>query len=72
LASRAVTSEPVAASPAADERLTHQGFEFLVYRRNDLTLVFWQEREEGVMCVLVGDGDPRAVIQLAFAKAVEG
>jgi Putative zinc-finger len=62
----------IAELPAADERLTHQGFEFLVYRRNGLTLVFWQEREGGVMCVLVGDGDPRAVIQLAFAKAVEG
>jgi anti-sigma factor RsiW len=55
--------------PPAAEVLSHGGFEFHVYRRRNRTLVFWQEGT--VTCVLVGDGVPEDVIQLAFAKAMK-
>lgn len=54
--------------PRPFERRTNGGIVFQIYRDEDLTLVFW--REGSVVCVLVGDGDPETVIQLAFAKAV--
>jgi anti-sigma factor RsiW len=57
--------------PAPARRLTHKGVEFRVYEKDGLTLVFWQEPDGRVTCVLVGDGDPQAVISLAFAKATE-
>jgi len=50
------------------DRRTNDGIAFHIYRDSDLTLVFWEEG--AVVCVLVGDGDPEAVVQLAFAKAV--
>jgi anti-sigma factor RsiW len=54
--------------PAPDERRTDRGVEFLIYRREAHTLVFWRE-PDGVVCVLAGDGAPGAVIALAVAKA---
>jgi anti-sigma factor RsiW len=55
--------------PPPEERREHNGISFRVYRAGALTLVFWQEGE--VVCVLVSDASPEAVIQLAFAKAVK-
>jgi anti-sigma factor RsiW len=55
--------------PAPAEEREHDGIRFLIYRAGDLTLVFWQEGP--VVCVLVGEGDPEAAIQLAYAKAVK-
>ena len=52
--------------PAA--RRGNEGIAFHVYRDSEVTLVFWTEGS--VVCVLAGDGDPEAVVQLAFAKAV--
>jgi anti-sigma factor RsiW len=54
--------------PEPAERRTNGGIAFHVYRDADVTLVFWEEG--AVVCVLAGDGDPEAVVQLAFAKAV--
>lgn len=54
--------------PAAAERLSHGGFEFHVFRRAGRTLVLWREGE--VVCALVGSGDPRRIVELAFAKAM--
>ena len=54
--------------PPPAERRRNNDIEFLVYRDEGLTIVFWQEG--AVMCVLVADGDPEAAVQLAFAKAV--
>jgi anti-sigma factor RsiW len=54
--------------PPPAERREHNGISFQVYRAGGLTLVFWQEGE--VVCVLVSDASPEAVLQLAFAKAV--
>ncbi|MBI4419359.1 MAG: hypothetical protein HY560_00910, partial [Gemmatimonadetes bacterium] len=59
----------VAELPAPAEEREHNGIRFLIYRAGDLTLVFWQEG--AVVCVLVGEGDPEAAIQLAYAKAVK-
>lgn len=47
----------------------HAGFDFYVHRINGKTVVLWQEGS--VTCGLVGDGDPQAVIDLAFAKAMK-
>jgi anti-sigma factor RsiW len=55
--------------PPPEERREHNGIWFQVYRVGALALVFWQEGE--VVCVLVSDASPEAVIQLAFAKAVK-
>jgi len=54
--------------PTPQQRLTNNGIEFLVYRLQEVTAVFWQEGAE--TCVLVSDGDPQTVIDLAFAKAM--
>jgi anti-sigma factor RsiW len=55
--------------PPADTTREHDGIAFRVYRIEDLTLVFWPEGD--VLCVVVGDGDPEALVQLAFAKAMK-
>lgn len=57
--------------PTPERRLSHEGIDFLVYEREGLTLVFWQERNLDVVCVLVGEGDAQLVIDFAFAKATE-
>jgi anti-sigma factor RsiW len=54
--------------PPPTERRTNEGIDFLVYRNDDVTLVFWQEG--AIVCVLAANGDAEAVIRLAFAKAV--
>jgi anti-sigma factor RsiW len=54
--------------PAPESTREHSGFRFQVYRREGVTLVFWPEGE--VLCALVGGGDPEALVQLAFAKAM--
>jgi hypothetical protein len=57
---------PPSAGPS--ERHTHNGTEFTVHRRGNITVVFWQEND-GVTCVLASSGDADALVQLAFAKA---
>jgi anti-sigma factor RsiW len=47
---------------------SHGGFDFVVHRVSDLTVVMWQEGT--VTCALIAGGDPEAVVQLAFAKAM--
>jgi len=54
--------------PEPIDRHTNDGIAFQLYRDGELTLVFWQEG--AVVCVLAAEGDPDAVLQLAFAKAV--
>jgi len=53
--------------PPPDEVRENRRIPFQIYRLGATTLVFWQEG--AVVCVLVSDGDPEAVVQLAFAKA---
>jgi len=55
--------------PPADEEREHDGIPFRVHQVEAVTLVFWPEGE--VLCLLVGDGDPEALVQLAFAKAMK-
>jgi len=53
--------------PPPDEVRENRRTRFQLYRLGTTTLVFWQEGS--VVCVLVSDGNPEAVIQLAYAKA---
>jgi anti-sigma factor RsiW len=53
----------------SDAEREHDGIPFRVHRTEGITLVFWPEG--GVLCVLVGEGDPEALVQLAFAKAMK-
>lgn len=55
--------------PAPTRRREHEGIPFQIYDAGGLTVVFWAEGD--VMCVLVGDGPPDAVVALAFAKAMK-
>jgi anti-sigma factor RsiW len=54
---------------AGGEERVHEGIRFRVYRSGALTLVFWEEGD--IVCVLVSVGDPDAVVQFAYAKAVK-
>ncbi len=54
--------------PAADETRRQNGFDFHVYTRGDVTLVFWQEGE--LVCVLAADLPAGEVVALAVAKAM--
>ena len=54
--------------PAGAEVREHNGFRFQIFRQGDLTAVFWPEG--AVVCVLISDGPPEEVVQLAFAKAM--
>ena len=58
----------MSALPPAGEAREHNGFHFQIYREGDRTAVFWPEG--AILCVLVSDGPPENVIQLAFAKAM--
>ena len=58
----------MAGLPAGAEVRQHQGFRFQIYRNGDRTAVFWPEG--AILCVLISDGPPEEVIQLAFAKAM--
>lgn len=55
--------------PAGAVPHEHAGIRFLVYRRDGVTLVFWEEG--AVVCVLIADGDSDAAVQLAHAKAIK-
>jgi len=57
----------IAELPPPPQRREHGGISFEVHRVEGLTLVFWPEGD--VVCVLVGDGPPEAVVALALAKA---
>ncbi len=59
----------VAELPAPAEERENNGIRFSIYRKDNLTLVFWQEGS--VVCVLVAAGDAEAAIQLAYAKAIK-
>jgi hypothetical protein len=54
--------------PEPTRRREHNGIPFQIYDAGDVTIVFWPEGD--VVCVLVGDGPPDAVVALAFAKAM--
>lgn len=54
--------------PVPEATREHAGFRFQVYGGEGVTLVFWPEGD--VLCALVGGGDPEALVQLAFAKAM--
>lgn len=58
----------VTALPPGAERRENKGIEFHIYRHEGKTAVFWQEGT--IVCVLVSDTAPEAVVQLAFAKAM--
>lgn len=58
----------VTALPPGAERRENRGIEFHIYRHEGKTAVFWQEG--AIVCVLVSDIAPEAVVQLAFAKAM--
>lgn len=47
---------------------SRRGFDFYIYHRGSVTLVFWQEGD--VVCVLAGDFDSQAIVNLAFQKAM--
>jgi anti-sigma factor RsiW len=55
--------------PPGGQRLRHGDITFHVYRRDEKTLVFWEEG--AVVCVLTGDFDPKEILELAFAKAMK-
>ncbi|MGD9904330.1 MAG: anti-sigma factor [Vicinamibacterales bacterium] len=58
----------LAALPPADAVQRQNGFEFRVYTRDGVTLVFWQEGE--LVCVLASDLPAAEVVALATAKAM--
>jgi anti-sigma factor RsiW len=55
--------------PATRQRREHGGIPFWIYDAGELTVVLWPEGQ--VICVLVGNGPPEAVVALAFAKAMK-
>lgn len=55
--------------PAPARRASKDGIDFFVFERGRTTVVFWQEG--ALVCVLAGEGDPQAVIDLAMAKAMK-
>lgn len=57
-----------AATGTTDVR-DHDGIRFFVHRRDDVTLVFWQEGE--LVCVLASTASLESVVELAFAKAMK-
>lgn len=54
--------------PAADATHRENGFDFRVYTRESVTLVFWQEGP--LVCVLAADLPAAEVLALAVAKAM--
>ena len=62
-------SEGLAALPPPEETRQHDGIPFQVYHLGEVTVVFWPEGR--VLCALAGRGEPEALIQLAFAKAMK-
>lgn len=60
--------ERLSALPPADSVRHEKGFEFRVYTRDGVTMVFWQEGD--LVCVLVAALPPEDVVALAVAKAM--
>ena len=58
----------VEALPAADEVRRNESFQFHVFRRGAVTLVFWQEGP--IVCALASERPSEEVVQLAMAKAM--
>jgi hypothetical protein len=54
--------------PSGGEERVHGQIRFQVYRKDGVTLVFWQEGD--TVCVLMSGGPPEETFQLAYAKAV--
>jgi len=61
--------ERLAALPPPHETRQHDGIPFQVYHLGDETVVFWPEGP--VLCALAGRGEPEALVQLAFGKAMK-
>lgn len=61
--------EGLSALPPPHETRQHDGIAFQVYHLGDVTVVFWPEGP--VLCALAGSGEPEALVQLAFAKAMK-
>jgi anti-sigma factor RsiW len=61
--------ESLAALPPPHETRQHDGIPFQVYHQGDVTVVFWPEGP--VLCALAGRGEPEALVQLAFGKAMK-
>jgi anti-sigma factor RsiW len=59
----------LSALPPPHEERQHDGIPFQVYHLGDVTVVFWPEG--GVLCALAGRGEPEALVQLAFGKAMK-
>ncbi|MGQ0703560.1 MAG: anti-sigma factor family protein [Gemmatimonadales bacterium] len=59
----------VAELPSEAEVREQNGIRFYIYRRDGLTLVFWQEGT--VVCVFVTDVPFKEALPLAYAKAVK-
>jgi anti-sigma factor RsiW len=57
-----------AALPAGARIEDHRGFRFHVFERDGVTSVFWQEGP--TVCVLIGSGPPREIVDLAVEKAM--
>jgi len=54
--------------PDGGEHQAHNDIEFVIYERNEITIVFWMEGD--VMCALSSDIGREEVVALAFAKAM--
>lgn len=59
----------LAALPPPHEARQHDGIPFQVYHLGDVTVVFWPEGP--VLCALAGRGEPEALVELAFGKAMK-
>lgn len=56
------------AVPVSADTRREKGFEFRIFQRQDLTLVYWQEGDQ--ICVLASRLDRESLFQLAVAKAM--
>jgi hypothetical protein len=54
--------------PRAPTVCENKGIGFHICQKDGLSAVFWQEG--AIVCVLISDVEPEAVVQLAFAKAM--
>ncbi len=54
--------------PTGSEVRTHNGIRFHTFRRENVTVVFWQEG--GIVCALASDLPSAQVVELALAKAM--
>ena len=61
--------EGLTALPPPHETRQHNGIPFQIYHLGEVTVVFWPEGR--VLCALAGRGEPEALVQLAFGKAMK-